>query len=97
MIGRLTKRHEAVSLLPDRLVQRQALAAERMVSARFLIAVDQHLIAGLDKERVDLKAHQTGLVNDFRDRLGRRRIRRCGHPPQWRSWGCEAWRSGMLP
>lgn len=70
MIGRLTQGHEAVALLTDGFVQRQPFAAKGGDPARFLVAVDQHLIAGFDKQRIDVKAHQPGFIDHLGNRLG---------------------------
>ena len=70
VICRLTQGHEAVALLTDGFVQRQPFAAEGVIPARFLVAVDQHLIAGFDKQRIDVKAHQPGFIDHLGNRLG---------------------------
>ena len=70
MVRRFLQGLQAAALLPDGFFQRKALAAQGMLPAGLLVTVDEHLVAGLEKQRVDVETHQPGLVDHAGHGLG---------------------------
>ena len=70
MVRRFLQGLQAAALLPDGFFQRKALAAQGMLPAGLLVTVDEYLVAGLEKQRVDVETHQPGLVDHAGHGLG---------------------------